>query len=167
MKNITPRHRRFVQAYTGEHMGNGAAAAREAGYSESRARNTAYRLLQDEDIQRMISERMEELAMSDAEALKRLSDIARADISDFLEKKTFVDEHGNEREEVVVNAEAVMEHGGGIIQGFDRNGKPKLYDAKDALKTILDLHGAFNHDQKHEHEHNGFNITIVPPDGDD
>ena len=124
---------------------NGARAAREAGYAESGDAQTASRLLSDPDISGMVEERLEELAMSAAEATKRLADIARSNISDFFEVYNGV---------LVVDVEAITEHGHVIQQiDMDEDGahKIKLYDAKDALKTILDAHGAFNHKQELEH----------------
>lgn len=154
MKNITARHKRFVEAYCGECMGNGAAAAREAGYAESRASQTAYDLLNDPDIQQMINERFEELGMSSAEAAKRMADIARADIGRFFEVVEY-EKEGETREALVLDKEAVMEHGGGLVKSisFNESGRPKLkmYDAQRALDKILKAHGEFNHKQEHEH----------------
>ena len=152
MKNITTRHRRFVEQYC-THF-NGARAAREAGYAEKHARTQASRLLSDADISALVEERLEDLAMSAAEATKRLADIARSDISEF-----FRVEEGT----LVLDVEAVAESGAVVQQvKLDTEGAHtiKLYDAKDALKTILDAHGAFNHTQ--EFEHSGPDGKAVP-----
>jgi phage terminase small subunit len=134
-------------------MGNGAAAAREAGYSEKRAKVTASELLDDPDIQEMVEERFDELGMSSAEAAKRMSDIARADIGQFFEVVTY-EKDGEEREALVLDKEAVIEHGGGLIKSisFNESGRPKvkMYDAQKALRLIMKTHGAFNHTQEHE-----------------
>ena len=146
MENITARHRRFVELYTGEEMGNGAAAARGAGYSETRARHTAYDLLQDEDIQAMITERLDDLAMSAAEALKRTADIARLDASDYFE----VDDQGR----MSLNVDAVKEAGAQIKKiTVDKDGRVEVefYDKQRALRDIMDAHGLFNHRQQLEH----------------
>ena len=153
MKNITARHKRFVEAYC-EHF-NGARAAREAGYAESRARVTASELLDDADISAMVEERLDKLAMSSAEATKRMADIARSDISDFFRVIEYTDDDGNERTALALDREAVLEHGGGIVKSiqWNENGRPKLklHDAQRALEKILKAHGAFNHTQEHEH----------------
>jgi phage terminase small subunit len=134
-------------------MGNGAAAAREAGYSQKRAKVTASELLDDPDIQEMVQERFDELGMSSAEAAKRMSDIARADIGQFFEVVTY-EKDGEEREALVLDKEAVIKHGGGLVKSisFNESGRPKLkmYDAQKALRLILKTHGAFNHKQEHE-----------------
>jgi len=151
MKNITPRHRRFVEEYCGGAKFNGAEAARRAGYAESRANVTASELLADADINQMVEERLDKLAMTAAEATKRLADQARADISDF-----FSVESGR----LVLDVEAVAEDGGGVISEIslsdDGTHKIKLYDAQKALVKILDAHGAFNHRQE---------IDVTTPDG--
>lgn len=54
------RQRTFVDAYL-ETGGNGAEAARIAGYSESRARHTASELLQRDDVTEAIEDRRPEL----------------------------------------------------------------------------------------------------------
>ena len=56
MENLNHRHERFVDRYC-EHL-NGARAAREAGYAESRARITASELLSDPDISQMVEDRL-------------------------------------------------------------------------------------------------------------
>jgi len=152
VKNITARHKRFVEAYC-EHF-NGAQAAREAGYAESRARITASELLSDPDISRMVEERLDDLAMSSAEATKRMADIARGDIGKFFEVVEY-EKDGEEREALVLDKEAVIKHGGGLVKSisFNESGRPKLkmYDAQKALRLILKAHGAYNHKQEHEH----------------
>jgi len=151
MKNITARHKRFVECYC-EHF-NGARAAREAGYAESRDAQTAHDLLNDPDISQMVEERLDDLAMSSAEATKRMADIARADIGQFFEVVTYKKD-GEEREALVLDKEAVIEHGGGLVKSisFNESGRPKLkmYDAQKALEKILKAHGAYNHTQEHE-----------------
>jgi len=153
MKNVTSRHKRFVEAYC-EHF-NGAQAAREAGYAESRDRQTAHRLLQDPDISQMVEDRLDDLAMSSAEATKRMADIAQADIGNFFEIVEREHDDGEVREYLVLDREALIERGGGIAKevSFDKNGRPKLklYDAQKALRLILKAHGEYNHKQEHEH----------------
>jgi len=153
VKNITARHKRFVEAYC-EHF-NGARAAREAGYAESRDKQTANDLLNDPDISAMVEERLEDLAMSSAEATKRMADIARADIADFFKVVEYTDDDGNERTALALDREAVLEQGGGIIKAihWNENGRPKLklHDSQRALEKILKAHGAYNHTQEHEH----------------
>ena len=157
MKNITARHRRFVECYC-EHF-NGAQAAREAGYAEKTAAQQASRLLSDPDISQMVEDRLDDLAMSSAEATKRMADIARADIGQFFEvveyEKELDDGTTETREILALDKEAVIEHGAGLVKSisFNESGRPKLkmYDAQKALRLLMKAHGEFNHKQEHEH----------------
>ena len=103
----------------------------------------------------MVEARLDDLAMSSAEATKRMGDIARADIGDFFEIVEREHDDGETREYLVLDREALIEHGGGIAKevSFDKNGRPrlKLYDAQKALRLILKAHGEYNHTQEHEH----------------
>jgi len=62
---------------------------------------------------------------------------------------------GETRTTLVLDEEAVIKHGGGLIKSisFNESGRPKLkmYDAQKALEKILKAHGAYNHKQEHEH----------------
>jgi phage terminase small subunit len=79
---VTPKQRRFVAEYLVDH--NGAQAAIRAGYSPTRARQTAFVLLNDEDVREAVAAGdkaiEDQLVMSRIEVLRRLSAIARADI---------------------------------------------------------------------------------------
>jgi hypothetical protein len=163
MKNITARHRRFVEAYC-EHF-NGARAAREAGYVESRDAQQASKLLSDPDIASMVEERLDDLAMSSREATKRMGDIARADIGAFFRIEE-IEKDGETYERLVLDREAVLENGAGLIKSisWDKNGRPKLklYDAQKALRLILKAHGEYNHKQRLEHSGpDGGPVTVV------
>lgn len=133
---------------------NGAAAAVRAGYAESRARQTAYDLLQDEDIQTAIQRRLDELSMSAAEATKRMSDMARADIADCYRVE---EDEDTGRKYVVLDLVRLIEEGKGhLVHSIKptRHGRQvEMHDAKDALKQIMKAHGLFV--QKHEHTGRG------------
>ena len=73
----------FVEAYL-RHF-NASRAAIEAGYSEKSAYSQGHRLLKKAEIRAVIESRLAEAAMSADEVLTRLSDMARADIGDFLD----------------------------------------------------------------------------------
>lgn len=150
MQTITKRHRRFVEQYCAHF--EGARAAREAGYAESRDKQTAYDLLQDPDIQQLIEERLEREAMSAAEATKRTADIARADIADFFTIEE--DEEGNRyaRLDLVKLVEEGPSHLVKKVKWTRHGPQIETYDAQQALKTLLDAHGAFNHKQQLQHD---------------
>jgi hypothetical protein len=81
-RTLSPRRRRFVEAYLT--TWNASEAARQAGYT-GKSNVIGPRLLANVGIQSRIAERMKESAMGADEVLKRLSDIARSDIGDFLD----------------------------------------------------------------------------------
>lgn len=82
---MTPLQQRFVDEYTVD--GNGAAAARRAGYSATSARQEAYKLLANEEVKLAIQERLSSLSMSADMAIKQISDIAKTRLNDYLEVK--------------------------------------------------------------------------------
>lgn len=148
MRNITNRHQRFVEQYC-THF-NGARAAREAGFSERRANRTAYRLLQDEDIQRLVEERMEELSMSAAETTRRMTEIAEADFADFYTIKE--DEEGQKY--AALDLVKLIEEGPSHLVKklkYTRNGPHlEIYDKQKALRDLMKAHGEFEHKKEME-----------------
>lgn len=148
MASWTDKQKRFVEEYTVDF--NQTQAAIRAGYSKKTAAASASRLMRDPDIEAAVEERLKDLAMSAAEATKRLGDIARSEIGDFFK---LTEKDGDFY--LILDREAVLKDGGGLIKEitWDQNGRPKLklYDAQKALKTILKAHGEFNHKQEHEH----------------
>ena len=151
MASWTDKQKRFVEEYCVDF--NATQAAIRAGYSEKTARQSASRNMADPDIQAAIEERLEALAMSAAEATKRLGDIARADMADFF----VVDENANGERYARLDLARLMEEGPSHlvkkVKWTKHGPQIETYDAQAALKTILDAHGAFNH--KREHEHSG------------
>ena len=78
------RHRLFIEEYVADARGNGADAARRAGYSKASANKQAARLLKDPDIKAAIDERLKQLTMSADEATKHITDIARTRMQDYM-----------------------------------------------------------------------------------
>lgn len=79
---LTYKQRLFVEAYLGEASGNAAEAARIAGYSQPV--DVGGRLLRKSAVQAQIDARLNEAALSTNQILARLSDIATADLGDFV-----------------------------------------------------------------------------------
>ena len=149
MASWTDKQKRFVEEYCVDC--NATQAAIRAGYSEKTARQSASRLMNDPDIRKAIEERMEELAMSAAEATKRLTEIARGDLGEFFSIEE--DEEGNKyaRLDLVRLIEEGPSHLVKKMRYTKQGPQIEAYDKQSALKTILDAHGAFNHKQEHEH----------------
>lgn len=81
-KKLTDKQQAFINEYL--QCWNAAQAARKAGYSEMTARSIGSENLTKPDIVEEIQRRITEMTMSADEALIRLSDHARADMSDFI-----------------------------------------------------------------------------------
>lgn len=77
---LSNKRQKFVDEYL--KCWNQSEAARRAGYSHPW--EMGHRLMKVEEISQAISARIEENAMSADEVLKRLGDIARGDLGDFL-----------------------------------------------------------------------------------
>jgi phage terminase small subunit len=82
-KPLTKKQQVFIDEYL--QTWNAAGAARLAGYSERSAYSQGWENLRKPEIQAAIKERLDEVHMSADETLKRLADIARGDIADFLD----------------------------------------------------------------------------------
>ena len=94
-KELSQKEKVFVEEYI--RNWNGAAAAREAGYSARSAREIAYDLLTKPHIISRIKERLETMRMETNEIYARLSAQAQADISEFVEfaDEPILDKDGN------------------------------------------------------------------------
>lgn len=79
---LTAKQKRFADFYV-KYL-NGAKAAREAGYSERSCTQISSELLAKPNVKKYVSELLEASGMSAAEAIKRISDIGRTDLSDYM-----------------------------------------------------------------------------------
>jgi hypothetical protein len=84
---LTPKQRRFVEAYLHEAHFNGTAAAEIAGYKGDRKTlaNIAWENVRKPEIRKAIDEGLESLTMSSSEVLARLTDIATGKITDVVD----------------------------------------------------------------------------------
>lgn len=80
---LSKKTQQFCQIYVSNGF-NGAKAAIGAGYAERSARQTASRLLTNDDIKEEIARLLTDQVMSREQALAAMSDMARADIDDFI-----------------------------------------------------------------------------------
>ena len=150
MASWTPKQKRFVAEYCVDC--NATQAAIRAGYSHKRANQTGYNLLQDPDIQEAVEERLEELAMSAAEATMRLSEWGRGTLARFLtvddDGEVVLDLSSAEAQEYLYlirdlkQTETVLSDDDGEVV-LKRTMRVKLHDAKDAVRLILKMHGKF------------------------
>lgn len=134
---LTPKQQAFIAVYI--QSWNATHAAIQAGYSPKTARQQASRLLSNVYVADEIEQRLGQLKMSGNEALARLSDIARGDISDFL---TVTDEATG------IDFEKAIKNGKMHLLKKITFGKGKvsfeMYDKQAALNTIAKHHGLLN-----------------------
>lgn len=164
LDHLTPKRRRFVEEYTGRHMGNATQAAIAAGYSEKTASQIGYQLLQHPSVSEAVEDRLEEQAMGSDEVLARLADMGRADMDDFVR----VNENGYPVIDLSYAEEAGLLH---LVKeiSYDSDGRPKvkLHDSKDALKTLAKVHGLEVQKVEHSGEiDTGGDTHIYLPDND-
>lgn len=147
MSKLTPKQRRFVEEYCVDF--NATQAAVRAGYSERTARAIGSENLAKPAIKAEIDAKLDELSMTAAEALKRLTDIARGSIGDVIE----LSDDGSWRLDLQKAQRLGKLH---LIHelSYDGNGLPKvkLYSAHEALRDIGKARGAFVDKVEHSGE---------------
>jgi phage terminase small subunit len=135
-KKLTPRQKRFVEAYL--QTWNASEAARRAGYTGA-VDVTGAKLLVKASIQNQVKARMEELSLQTHEVMYRFTEQARLNPSEFF---TF-DAAG---EMTGINWE-VFRAKGYLVKAlrYDRKGRPVLefHDSQTALSQIGKAHGMF------------------------
>ena len=133
---LTDKQRVFVEQYL--ICWNASEAARLAGYSEKSARSIGSENLTKPNIQELIEQRIATMALSADEVLARLSDLANADMSDFIS----LSEQGFK-----IDLKKARDLGRThLIRKIrqDQNGiQIELHDAKDALIQLGRHHGLF------------------------
>ena len=82
-KKLTNKQRVFVEEYLRDF--NATQAAIRAGYSKRTAYSIGQRLLKNVEVNGAIQQRVDEKVMKTDEILSRLSDMARADMGDFVQ----------------------------------------------------------------------------------
>ena len=134
---LTSKQQAFIAAYL--QSWNATHAAIQAGYSTKTARQQASRLLSNVNVAEEIEQKLAQLKMSGNEALARLSDIARGDLSDFVEVHGGVPVIDFEKAKQADKLHLLKKitYGKGTIS-FE------MYDKQAALNTIAKHHGLLN-----------------------
>lgn len=136
-RKLTPRQRRFVEAYL--QTWNASEAARRAGYTGAPDR-IGHELLRKLEIQNRVKARMTELAMQTEEVMQRFTQQAELNPSEFF---TFDSATG---EMTGINWQVFREKGYLVKKlSYDRQGRPVLefHDSQAALNQIGKAHGMF------------------------
>lgn len=167
-KPLTAKQKLFVAEYLEDK--NGAAAAERAGYSPKNAKQQAHELLQDERINAAIDKVLDVYAMRASEAVSLLAEWARGNVKRFLKVNedgimTINLAHDEAQRNLhllkkVKQKRRITRTDYGEIE--DITTEIELYDAKDAVHKILQLHGRYA-PQKHDHTTNGKDMPAGPP----
>jgi len=140
-KKLTPRQKRFVEAYL--QTWNASEAARQAGYKGD-ANTIGPRLLADVGVKNQVTARMVELSMQSEEVLRRLTEQATLNPSEFF--KFTLDADGKPVSVTSINWE-VFQSKGYLVKklSYNRQGNPVLefHDSQAALALIGKAHGMF------------------------
>lgn len=140
VEKLSLKRRRFIEAYLTSW--NATDAARKAGYKDPNKQGP--RLLVNGGIKGLIEQRLKESAMGADEVLKRLSDIARSDIGDFLDigSMAFSVDLNKAKElgithlvkKVKMRTATTLSADG--VETETHTIEAELYDAQDALNTL-------------------------------
>lgn len=144
---LTDKQQAFIRAYCANGF-NGVRAARTAGYSGSYSVLcvTAHDNLSNPKIRVEIDKHFKAIAMGPEEVISRLTEIARSDLTDILNKDGSFDINTARRrgKSQLIKEEEITEK---FIpqEGHDdiviRTTKVKLHDAHAALNTLAKYHG--------------------------
>ena len=136
---LTKKRRAFISEYFKDF--NATQAAIRAGYSPKTAHAIGYENLRIPEISEAIERRLNELSMTADEAIMRMSDLARGDLSDFFTFKDGIKEPYLDLEKA---HKAGKWH---LLKKFTRDASGKvtieLHDPKDAQKEIIKIRGAY------------------------
>ncbi|MCH8247221.1 MAG: terminase small subunit [Bacteroidetes bacterium] len=148
---LNVRRRRFVEEYAVDW--NATQAAKRAGYSLRTAYSQGQRLLKNVEIQKAIEKRLDRLSMTAAEALKRLTDMARGSFFPFVkinEEGRFwldlADEEAQKHLHLIkkMRVRRRREKGGKGEADWEVEWlEVELYDAMTALDKIARAHGIY------------------------
>ena len=154
---ISRKRQAFINEYLKDF--NATQAAIRAGYSEKTAHAIGYENLRIPEVKEQIDNRFDEMSMSADEAIKRMSDIARADIGDFMdiESMSFDISLKKAKELGLTHLIKKVKQNTKITLAKSEDGEDvenhyveiELHDPKDALKEILKIRGGYA-PSKHE-----------------
>lgn len=166
---LTDKQRRFIEEYTVDFSATQAAI--RAGYSEKTAGQIGYQLLQKPSISEAIEERLDRLAMSADEALKRLADWGRGSPAPFLRQtatgEVALDLSTREAQDNLHLVKRVKVRETRVDDEVTKvRTEIELHDAKDAVKQIARAHGLFIDKVEHSGEIRG-GVLRVPESPDE
>ncbi|MCF0074042.1 terminase small subunit [Dyadobacter sp. CY261] len=160
---LTLKQQRFVEEYTIDF--NATAACIRAGYSERTAAVIGSENIRKPNIKKAIDDRVKEFSMSANEALIRMSDFARGNFTPFL----VLDDFGNvsldlsslpaqRSMHLIKKMKQTKKTYGEDVPITEVHTEIEIHDAKDAVKTLLQMHGKLIDKKTIDHTSNGLPI---------
>lgn len=148
-KRVNNKQRAFIKEYLRDF--NGSKAAIRAGYSRKSAYAIGSELLKKPEIQKAIRQDLEERLMSADEDLKRLAEMARGDMGDFLDISSMSYQLDLNKAKELGITHLIKKVRQKTVTTVDKDGHEEetntieieLYDAQEALNSIGKYHGLF------------------------
>lgn len=148
-KRFNDKQRAFIKEYLRDF--NGTQAAIRAGYSRKSAYSIGSELLKKPEIQTAIRKDLDERLMSSDENLKRLAEMARGDMGDFMDISSMAFQLDLNKAKELGLTHLIKKVRQKTITTVDKNGEEEetntieieLYDAQEALNSIGKYHGLF------------------------
>lgn len=163
---LTPKQRRFLDAYLTEARWNATRAAKIAGYSEHTAYSIGWELLRKPEIKAAVNERLAESAMSADEVLGLLADQARGSLEDVLDEEGRFD-YAKARDagklHLIHQYEVSVEVTGEERPPIEKT-KLKLYDAQAALALLARHHKLLTDKTEHSTPDGSPLVVVQLPD---
>jgi len=132
--SMSRQQRLFIEFYLANGF-NQTKAAADAGYSTKNIHQSAAAIMAHPNVKQIIEERLSDYSASANETLARLAEFSRATISHFVDESGYLD----------LSSDFAQAHAQQIQEiRYNKHGQPesiKLVDAKDAVKTLVKVHG--------------------------
>lgn len=152
--SLTPKQRRFVDAYVGRARLSAHRAYIMAGYSERSAKSNAYRLMENDGIRAAISERLSQMVMTDEEAAFIISEQARGSMEMFLREGyngqlevdlSTAEAKANQHliKKIKQRKKVLTSEDEGDLQVLELYTEIEIYNAHEAAHKIREAHGAY------------------------
>lgn len=148
-KRVNNKQKAFIKEYLRDF--NATQAAIRAGYSVKTAYAIGHDLLKKIEIQNAIRKDLDERLMSSDEALKRLAEMARGNMGDFMDISSMSFQLDLNKAKELGLTHLIKKVRQKTITTVDKNGEEEetntieieLYDAQEALNSIGKYHGLF------------------------
>lgn len=162
--SLSKKQQAFIEEYFLCGM-NATEAARRAGYSDNLLHTNASKILQNTTVAAEIDRRLKERQLSADEVLARLSDMARADMRDFIR---FIDVGNNRIVPMVDLGKALAEGKTHLIKKVKYNSQGgleiELHDSQAALEKVGRHYGLFTDKVEHSGTLESTLIFLPPKD---